>query len=111
QAPDDLTVFEDEGHFAASHLEHRASASPVSRFMAETGIEKSRIVHAKLADKRVEWQHFRREFRWDGDGFPRSQDVEFVGVKHDRAGPAGADRIPEFGRVERTALVDIDDSR
>src|ERR1700730_4706432 len=54
---DDLTVLEDERHFARAHFENGARATAASARIAKSRIEKARIMYAKLADQRIKRHH------------------------------------------------------
>ncbi len=71
EAADDLAVLEDEGHLVAAHFQHGAAAAAAGGDMAEAGIEEAGIVHAELADQRIEGRHLRRIERGNVDGLAR----------------------------------------
>src|SRR5215203_6030847 len=54
QPANDLAVLQDEWNLARAHLQHRAGTAPAGAFVAEAGIEEARVMHAKLADQRIE---------------------------------------------------------
>ncbi len=56
-------MFEDEGDLARAHFEHGARAKAAGAGIAEAGIEEARIVHAELADQRIERHHLRGKIR------------------------------------------------
>ncbi len=91
-----------------AHLEHRAGADAAGLGVAEAGIEEAGIMDAELADQRVVGQHLRGMVGRHHHRLLRGQDVEIVGIEHQRAVPAGGDRLPEIERIVVRDLLDID---
>src|SRR5262245_41801210 len=57
ESADDLTVLQDERYLARADLKNGARAATAGAGVTKSRIEKARIVHAKLADQRIEWYH------------------------------------------------------
>src|SRR5690242_5601798 len=104
-------MLDNEGHLPGPDFQYRAGATAMADIMAETGIEETRIVHTELTDERIERHHFGGEIRRDRDRFARGEDIEFVGIEHDRAGTTGVNWLPIVQRLKRIAAIDIDDPR
>src|SRR3569623_192530 len=108
EATDDLTVFENEGHLARAHLEHRTRSLPARARIAEAGVEEARVMDAEFADQRIERHHFGGEIRRHLHRFFRRENVELARIENEAAVGASADRLPEILHREAAAPVDID---
>src|SRR5215213_4401682 len=106
QPADHLTVFENERHLMGTDLEHGTGTLSAAGTVTETGIEETGVVHAKLADQRVERHHFGRMIGRHAHGLARGQYVELARIEDETA--ALEDRLPIIEHVERTLAVDID---
>ncbi len=91
-----------------AHLEHRAGAGAAGLGMAEAGIEETGIVDAELADQRIVGQHLRGMIRRHHHRLLGGEDVEIVGIEHQRALAPGGNRLPEVERVVMGDLLDVD---
>ena len=78
--------------------------------VAEAGIEEAGIVHAELADQRIEGHHLGGIVGRHVHRLARHQDVELVGIEDQLRRPVARDRLPEIERVVVVALVDVDDA-
>jgi hypothetical protein len=70
--------------------------------MAETGVEKARVMHAEFAHHGDIGRHFGGAVGRDGHRLPADEDVEGTGIEDDVAravGTFGADLFPEIGDV------------
>src|SRR5262249_47393667 len=105
---DDLTVFENERHFARTHFQHRPRTEAAGPRIAETGIEESGIMNAEFADQRIEWNHLRGIAGRHLDRFCGSQNVKLVRVKDQRPIGSPQDRLPEVSNLVGTAALDYD---
>src|SRR6516165_9939247 len=103
-------MLEDERHFARAHFEHGASAPAASSGIAETRIEEACIVHAELADERIERDHLGGVMRRHLHRLFRGQDVELVRVQNETLVFAPTDRLPEFSDVVAGAALNIDEA-
>src|SRR5215213_1223109 len=99
EAADDLPVLEDKRHLARAHLEHRAAALAARADVAETRIEKARVMHAEFSDQWIERHHLGGEVGRHLHGFFRGEDVELVWIQDQRAVWTRAHRLPELREV------------
>src|SRR3954468_13401696 len=81
KAADDLPVLQDERYLARAYFEHRAAPLPARARISEPRIEEARIVHAELADERVERHHLGRIVRRDLHCLLGGKNVEFIGIE------------------------------
>ena len=72
-------------------------------------IEEARIVHAELADQRIERHHLGGVVRRHLHGLLGRQDIEFVRVEDQFVAAAAVERLPEVKDAVFSFLVDIND--
>src|SRR6201989_993563 len=87
-----------------------APASPHAPGEAEAGIEEAGVVHAKLADQRIERHHLGGIVRRYLYRLFRSEDVELAGIENEAVLPARAHRLPEIADLLTPAALDIDET-
>src|SRR5262245_2137986 len=109
QAPDDLPVLQDERDIEAAHFKHGLGARRLPRRVAEARIEEAGVVHAILADERIERRHLGDVGRRHRHALLRGEDVELVRVKNEAPVTAEMHRLPELIGVVSPDRIDIDD--
>src|SRR6185437_698007 len=57
QAPDDLSILQNERDIKAAHFEYSLRSWRLALGVAKAGVEEARIVHAILSDQGIEWRH------------------------------------------------------
>ena len=77
--------------------------------MAEAGIEKAGVMHAELADQRVEGHHLRGMIGRHLYRLAGHKDIELVRIENEFGRAAPVERLPEIENIERIALVNVDD--
>ena len=107
---DNLSVFENKGNFMATHFENSARAFATGFVIAETGVEKSRIVNAKLSDQRVKWCHFGSKQRRNVNCFAWHENIKLVRIKDERMGTPIINRFPKIKHFGHATLVDVDNA-
>src|SRR4029453_17615422 len=78
------------------------------RRIAEAGIEEAGVMHAILADQRIERRHLGDIGRGHRDTLLRGEDIELVRVEHEAAVAAQMHRLPELIGVMSADRIDID---
>src|SRR5215470_18734726 len=100
-------MFDNEWHFAGTHLQDRTRAAPACARIPKARIEEASVMDTKFADEGIKGHHFGRVVRRHLDGFLRGQDVELARIKNQGAIAPCSDRLPEFGDVIAGAAVHI----
>src|SRR5262245_11569170 len=108
QAPDDLSILQNERDVEAAHFEHGLGPRRLPRRIAEAGIEEAGIVHPILADQRIERPHLGDIGRGHRHALLRGEDVELVRVENEAAVAAEMHRLPELIGVVSPDRIDID---
>src|SRR5690606_11087794 len=99
--------FEHERRLMAANLEDAARALATCRVMAETGVEKARVMHAELAHHRKIGRHFGGVVRRDRHRLTRDENIKHAGIEDDAA-ILTMDLFPEIPRRVMADQVKVD---
>ncbi len=101
-------MLQSERRLVTAHLEHAARACATGFGPAETGVEEARVMHPELADHGEIGRHLGGMGGRNRHRLAADENVEGAGVENDAAG-AGAQLLPELGRVVPAHAVEVDD--